>query len=144
MDIKQHQDLAKSRLIASSKEIQREYTFGWIGPIERAIEVYPFIREGLAGIENDVADLPVCVFLERKERPSQVIAVVPYKTPDGISTNTRALHTDGVPEKALHKAMEFSQAFLFLVSSEALPSPMDQERMTAALISLTDRKLVSL
>ena len=144
MDIKHYQDLAKSRLIASSKEIQRGYTFGWLGPIERAIEVYPFIGEGIAGLEHDVANLPVCMFLERVEQPRKMIAVVPYKTPDGIPTNTRLLHTDGISKNTLSQVGEFSQAFLFLISSGDLPSPMAQEKLTTALIALTGPQLISL
>ncbi len=141
--IKDYQEIAKSKLTEIGKDICKEYTFGWGGPIEWAEEMFPYIQSSIVDIKNTIPDdLPICVFQTRDLQPNNMIAVVPYRTPDGNPTNTRVLPTDDISQHILTMVTDFSQAFLFLLNTEALPSPQEREKLTSTLISLTDRRLI--
>jgi len=140
--IGKYQKIARSKLTETGKELSKEFTFGWGGPIEWAVEMFPYVESGVKELKGRISELPICVFQSRDLIPENMIAVVPYTTPDGNPTNTRVLPSFDASQYALRLVTEFSQAFLFLISSGGLPSPMEKEEMTKALISLTTRRLM--
>lgn len=140
--IAQYQKIARSKLTDTGKELSKEFIFGWGGPIEWALEMFPYIESSLENIKGSISDLPICVFQSRDLIPENMIAVVPYTTPDGNPTNTRVLPSFETSQNTLRLVTEFSQAFLFLISSGGLPSPMEKEEMTKALVSLTTKRLI--
>jgi len=137
--IEHYQEVAKSKLAERGKELCKEYTFGWGGPIEWAIEMFPYIRSSVLDIKDVISDFPICVFQTRDLQPNNMIAVVPFKTPDGNPTNTRVLPSSDISSSTLETITEFSQAFLFLLSTGALPSPLKKEKLTSTIISLTNK-----
>lgn len=141
-NIEHFQEIARQKLAASGEELCKNYTFGWGGPLAWALEMFPYIKSGVAAIHDNVSDLPICVFQSRDLLPKNMIAVVPFLSPDGNPTNTRVLPSFEIPASTLKLVTEFAQAFLFLVSTGGLPSPMDREKFTNMLISLTNRRLI--
>lgn len=89
--IEQYQEIARSKLTETGKELIKEFTFGWGGPIEWAVEMFPYIEPGVKNLKGRISDLPICIFQSRDIIPENMIAVVPYTTPDGNPTNTRVL-----------------------------------------------------
>jgi hypothetical protein len=140
--IEHYQKIARSNLSDTGNELSKEFTFGWGGPIEWAIDMFPYIETGIENLTGSISDLPICVFQSRDLIPKNMIAVVPYTTPDGNPTNTRVLPAGEASPNILRLVTVFSQAFLFLISSGGLPSPMEKEEMTKSLISLTNRRLI--
>ncbi|WP_369922003.1 hypothetical protein AB8E32_07350 [Marinomonas polaris] len=140
--IQHYQEIAKAKLAEAGQELCKEYTFGWGGPIDWALEMFPYISSGVSNIRSTVSDLPICVFQSRDLQPTNMVAVVPFKTPDGNPTNTRVLPSHEISESTLKLITEFSHAFLFLISTGGLPSPMQNEKLTSSLISITSRRLI--
>lgn len=140
--IQYYQEIAKATLVEAGQELCKEYTFGWGGPIEWALEMFPYIGSGVSNIRSTISDLPICVFQSRDLQPANMVAVVPFKTPDGNPTNTRVLPSNQISESTSKLITEFSQAFLFLISTNGLPSPVHNEKLTSSLISLTSRRLI--
>jgi len=127
--IGKYQKIARSKLTETGKELSKEFTFGWGGPIEWAVEMFPYVESGVKELKGRISELPICVFQSRDLIPENMIAV-------------RVLPSFDASQYALRLVTEFSQAFLFLISSGGLPSPMEKEEMTKALISLTTRRLM--
>lgn len=140
--IEYYQQIARTKLSDAGKELSKDFTFGWGGPIEWAIDMFPFIENGTENIKGNISDFPICIFQSRNSSQNAMIAVVPYITSDGNPTNTKLLTVGEISSEARHLVAEFSQAFLFLISSGGLPSPREKENMTKALISLTTQRLM--
>lgn len=111
--------------------------------MEWAKEMYPFITPNITDIEERIPDLPICIFLSRDVPATEIVLAIPYKSPDENPTNTRILSSNEIPVATTKMLSEFSQAFLFLVSTGALPSPKtEKEQLTKTLVLLTNKRLM--
>ncbi len=104
--------------------------------------MFPYIQSRIVDIKNIIpADLPICIFQTKGSPVRSMITVVPFKASDGNTIKTRVISSGDISRQLIKIIAEFSQAFLFLLNVRELPSPHEENKLTNALITLTDKRL---
>jgi len=81
---------AEKTIQSTWREIALSYTLGWGGPIDVVERQFPFIREAIRSIRDQVStNLPVVFFQSRESPPKDILAAVPFWRDTGNPYNCR-------------------------------------------------------
>src|SRR5579863_198571 len=138
-------DEAKARaertIRSNWRAIACSYTLGWGGPISDVERQFPFVREAVLSIRQQVSsELPVLFFQSRESAPKDMLAAVPFWKDTGNPFNCRlaAVRTVLAEEQKLYG--EFAQALWFTIKMKMLPDPRERDRFHKAILSWTGRE----
>jgi hypothetical protein len=141
--LKKVQKQAQSKIESSWKDVAKNYTVAWMGPIEVVEMHFPFVSSNISSIRNQISSfLPIIIYQTRESPPENMSVAVPYAGGDGYKC--RLVATNQLSSEQMNLLGEFAQAIWFLIDSGAFPHPGEGKAFENRLIELTAERLIKL
>ena len=142
--LKPHALRAESTIRSVWREVAREFTLGWGGPLEAYEEKFPFVSDRVRDIRQRISPgLPLLSYQTRQSPPENMVVAIPHEDGGG-RYNCRLLSHTPLDPAQVRRLIEFSQAIWFLLDCGILPSPDEPEALEERLVEWTGRELLEL
>jgi len=142
--ISEPQSQAKSKIEGTWQAIAKQYTTGWMGPIEVVETTFPHVSSKVDDIRPVVSpSLPMIVYQTRNSPPENMTVAVPYES-GGDKYKCRLVATNTLTGPETKLLAEFAQALWFLIDSAILPHPDEGKSFEKKLLEWTGPSLIAI